>query len=60
MICPECGAPCWAESVHNGVCMIYDVFECTKCDWTEDMDWPMSDKDWDKFLNEGKESLNEA
>lgn len=40
--------------------MLYDVFECTNCDWTEDMDYPMNSTDWYDFIKEHGESLNDT
>ncbi len=57
MICPECGADCYADSVHNGGCMLYDVWECTECDWIEDNGYPLNEVDWQNFNYEFQESL---
>lgn len=61
MKCPECGADCWRESVHNGVCMLYDSWKCDYCGWDEDQDaYPMNEIDWQKFNCEFEESLEKG
>ncbi len=58
MKCPECGSDCWRNEVHNGVCLIHDGWKCENCLWDEDCAFPMSEVDWDNYLNEMGESLN--
>lgn len=57
MKCPECGAECWRNEIHNGVGIVHDEWKCIECDWTEDDGFPLSDKDWDNFNSEFENSL---
>ncbi len=51
MKCPECGAYCDCESVDVGVGTINGPWQCSECPWDEDCMFPMTDVDWEKWLN---------
>lgn len=60
MKCPECGADCWRNEVHNGVCLIHDEWKCEQCEWSEDDGYPMNEVDWQKFNYEFEQSLEKG
>lgn len=53
MKCPECGSECWRNEVDVGVGIVHDEWKCENCSWDEDQGFPMTDKNWDEFLNDG-------
>ena len=50
MKCPECGANCWRNEVDVGVGIIYDEWKCSECGWDEGLSYPMTDEDWEAWL----------
>jgi len=55
MKCPECGSSCDRDEVDVGVGVICSAWVCSGCGWDEDQAFPMTQDDWQKYMNEGWE-----
>jgi hypothetical protein len=52
MKCPECGAACWRNEVDIGIGLYTDYWRCSRCNWDELQNYPMTDTDWNDWLSE--------
>lgn len=53
MLCPECGDRCSRDEIDNGVGIVASSWACSNCGWDEDMNYPLSPVEWQRYLNDG-------